>query len=314
MLATTLSDKSVGVLLRVMDMHTARAQGAVLRLMGQRAADSLIDAGLLSEDGVIPMIVMMDNYEDDPVAAEWSPEHRAYGYRDNTGRWIEADVRDIAAYQVEFPRVIAGMLVQFDRAGSPPPKTLVEGHLLDLGVIKLAGSEKPVPVWFARCLGNPDVWQKVSGFMERRPPVGMRVILTSTRGERIPASLNRRDVIVAVSDVFAGPGSLAISPEMLNARVFPGQVRHREPIDHSENYGVVWLRGKPISFGGDRQREALRQLFTAFWNGTPRLRTAVVLEEAGYGAKVNSFPKAFGARGDWRLFIKYAEGDCWIEP
>jgi hypothetical protein len=314
MLATTLSDKSVGVLLRVMDMHTARAQGAVLRLMGQRAADSLIDAGLLSEDGVIPMIVMMDDYEDDPVAAEWSPEHRAYGYRDNTGRWIEADVRDIAAYQVEFPRVIAGMLVQFDRAGSPPPKTLVEGHLLDLGVIRLAGSEKPVPVWFARCLGNPDVWQKVSGFMERRPPVGMRVILTSTRGQRIPASLNRRDAIVAVSDVFAGPGSLAISPEMLNARVFPGQVQHREPIDHSENYGVVWLRGKPISFGGDRQREALRQLFTAFWNGTPRLRTAVVLEEAGYGAKVNSFPKAFGARGDWRLFIKYAEGDCWIEP
>lgn len=314
MLATTLNNQSIGVLLRVMDMHTARVQGAVLRMMGSRAADRLIDVGLLFENGVIPVVAMMDDYEDDPVAAEWSPEHRAYGYRDNTGRWVEAEHREIAAYEVDFPRAIAGMLVQFDRTGSPPLQTLIDGHLVDLGVIRLAGTEGPVPVWFARCLGNPDVWQKVSDLMARRPPVGMRIILTSTRGERIPDSASKRDVIVAVSDVLEGPDSLAISPEMLNARVFPGQLQRRQPIDHTENYGVVWLRGKPISFGGDRQREALRQLFTAYWSGSPRLRTAVVLEEAGYGPKVNSFPKAFGTHGDWRLFIKYADGDCWIEP
>lgn len=314
MLATTLDNRSIGVLLRVMDMQEARAQGAVLRLMGQRAADSLIDSGLLAEDGIIPIVVMMDDYEDEPVAAEWSPEHKAYGYREKSGRWVEADHRDIAAYKVDFARAVAGMLVQFDRAGSPPPRTLVEGCLLDLGVIRLAGTENPLQVWFARCLGNPGVWQKVAGFIERRPPVGPRIILTSTRGERIPPSPNRRDVIVAVSDVLAGHGSLAISPEILSARVFPGQVQRREPIDHSEDFGTVWLRGKSISFGGDKQREALRQLFTAYWKGSPRLRTAVVLEEAGYKGKVNSFPKAFGESGDWRLFIKYAAGECWIEP
>lgn len=313
MLATTLDSRSIGVLLRVMDMHTARAQGAVLRLMGQGAADSLIDSGLLTEDGVIPIVVMMDDYEDEPVAAEWSPEQRTYGYREKSGRWVRADPRDIAAYKVHFERAVAGMLVQFDRAGSPPPKTLVEGHLLDLGVIRLAGTENPVPVWFARCLGTSEVWQKVSGFLERRPAVGTRIILTSTRGERIPSSPNRRDVIVAVSDVLAGNGGLAISPEVLKARVFPGQVQRREPIDHSEDFGIVWLRGKSISFGGDKQREALRLLFTAHWKGAPRLRTAVVLEEAGFSAKVNSIAKAFGDSGDWRLFIKYADGYCWIE-
>ncbi len=314
MLAAPLNDKSIGVLLRVMDMHTARAQGAVLRLMGHRAADSLIDSRLLIEDGFIPIVVMMDDYEDEPVPAEWSPEHRAYGYREKSGRWVEADLRDIAAYKVDFQRAVASMLVQFDRAGTPPPQALVEGCLLDLGVIRLAGADKPVPVWFARCLGNPEVWRKVAAFMERRPAVGTRIILTSTRGECVPPSPNRRDVIVAVSDVFAEPGSLAISPEILSARVFPGQVQRREPIDHSEDFGTVWLRGKPIPFGGDKQREALRQLFTAYWKGSPRLRTAVVLEEAGYKGKVNSFPKAFGESGDWRLFIKYAAGECWIEP
>jgi hypothetical protein len=313
MLATTLSDRSVGVLLRVMEMQTARAQGAVLRLMGQREADKLIDSRLVVEDGVIPIVVMMDDYEDEPVAAEWSPELRAYGYREKSGRWVVADPRDIAAFKVDFERTIASMLVQFDRGGSPQPKTLVEGYLLDLGAIRLAGADKPVPVWFARCLGTPEVWQKIAGYMERRPAVGPRLILTSTRGERISPSLKRRDVIVAVSDVFAGPGSLAISPEILDARVFPAQMQRRHPIDHSEDYGIVWLKEKQIAFRGDKKCEALRQLFTAYWSGSPRLRTAAVLEEAGYGAKVNTLPKAFGETGDWRLFIKYADGYCWIE-
>lgn len=314
MLATKLDNRSIGVLLRVMDMQEARAQGAVLRLMGQRAADSLIDSGLLAEDGIIPIVVMMDDYEDEPVAAEWSPEHKAYGYREKSGRWVEADHRDIAAYKVDFPRAVAGMLVQFDRAGSPPPRTLVDGYLLDLGVIRLAGAENPLQVWFARCLGNPGVWQKVVGFIERRPPVGARIILTSTRGERIPPSPNRRDVIVAVSDVLAGHGSLAISPEILRARVFPGQVQRREPIDHSENCGVVWLRGEKLEFGGDKQRAFLEILFDAYWAGKPIRRTSEVLSQAGFKEDTNSVAKAFSGKPGYKKFIRQSEGNIWIEP
>lgn len=314
MLATTLDNRSIGVLLRVMDMQEARAQGAVLRLMGQRAADTLIDSGLLAEDGFIPIVVMMDDYEDEPVSAEWSPEHQAYGYREKSGRWVEADHRDIAAYKVDFPRAVAGMLVKFDRAGSPPPKTLVEGHLLDLGMIRLAGAEKPVPVWFARCLGTPGVWQKVAAFMERRPSVGPRIILTSTRGERIPPSPNRRDVIVAVSDVLAGQGSLAISPEILSVRVFPGQVQRREPIDHSENCGVVWLRGERLEFGGDKQRAFLEILFDAYWAGKRVRRTSEVLSQAGFKEDTNSVAKAFSGKPAYKKFIRQSEGNIWIEP
>ena len=314
MLTAGADRQSVELLLRVMETPAAKVHGSALRLAGSRATETLLAARLLVASGDIPVVAAMDDYEDEPIRVEWSPEERAHRYRDSTGRWIKVDPDEITAYGVDFPRAVAGMLVQFDRAGSPPPQALVEGHLLDLGVIRLARAEKPVPVWFGRCLGSPDVRQKVAGFMERRPPLETRIILTSTRGERILPSPNRRDVIVAVSDVLAGPGSLAISPEILSARVFPGQVQRREPIDHSEDFAIVWLRGKSIPFGGDKQREALRQLFTAYWNGAPRLRTAVVLEEAGFSAKVNSFPKAFGESGDWRLFIKYAAGNCWIEP
>jgi hypothetical protein len=305
---------SVELLLRVMETPEARALGSALRLVGSRATDALLAAGLLVGRGQIPVVAAMDDYEDEPIAAEWSPEHRAYGYRDRTGRWIRIDEAEITAYGVDLPRAIAGMLVQFDRTGSPPPQMLADGHLIDLGVVRLVGAERPVPVWFARCLGNPDVWHKISGFMERRPPVGPRIILTSTRGERIPPSPNRRDVILAMSDVFGGPGSLAISPEMLKARVFPSQVNHREPIDHSENCGVVWLRGERLEFGGDKQRQFLQLLFDAYWAGKPVRRAIDVLSEAGFKEDTNSVAKAFSGKPGYKKFIRQSEGNIWIEP
>lgn len=312
-MSATVDRQSVELLLRVMETSEARAQGSSLRLVGSRATETLLAAGLLVGRGQIPVVAAMDDYEDEPIAAEWSPEHRAYGYRDSTGRWIGVDVAEITAYGVDFPRVIAGMLVQFDRTGSAPPQALVEGLLLDVGVIKLTGAEEPVPVWFARRLSDPAVWEKVSDLMRRRPPEEVRVILTSTRGSRIPET-GRRDIVISVSDVLAGPGTFAISPKLMGARVFPDRAQRRYPIDHSENYGIVWLRDETFEFGGDKQRNFLELLFDAYWAGRRVLRTSDLLAEAGFGDKTNTVSKAFSGRTDYKKFIRQSEGNIWIEP
>lgn len=313
-MSAAVDRQSVELLLRVMETPETRAQGSALRLVASRATESLLAAGLLVGRGQIPVVAAMDDYEDEPIVAEWSPEHQAHGYSDRTGRWIRVDPSEITAYGVDFPRAIAGMLVQFDRAGSPPPQELIDGYLIDLGVIRMAGAESPVPVWFARCLGSNDIWQKVFALMERRPSAGPRVIFTSTPGDRIPVSPNKRDVIVAVSDVFAGPGSLVISPQILGARVFPAQARRRYPIDHSENFGVVWLRDETMEFSGDKQRALLEILFDAYWAGKPVRRASDVLAEAGFSEGTNSVSKALSGRTDYRKFIRQSEGNIWIEP
>ena len=171
-----------------------------------------------------------------------------------------------------------------------------------------------MPVWFARRLGVPSVWTKVEELIERRPPEENRIILTSTQGDHIPTTSQRRNHIISVADVTRSPGTLAISPQVLGARVFPGQVQRRFPIDHSEDCGLVWHRGETLTFGGDKQRQLLQLLFSAYWVGAPVLRVAAVLEEAGYGGQVNSLKKAFGRRDDWQTFIKFDDGNCWIEP
>jgi len=289
-------------------------QTSALHQVSRSATDALIAAKLLVSGGHVPVVAAMDNYEDEPVEATWSAELKSFGYHDSTGRWVKVANQDIAACRVDYGLALAKMLVAFERAGPSRPTPLVSDLIWEVGTIKLAGAKAPVPVWFARRLGDPGVWAQLEALIGRKPPQEIRIILTSTPGERIPATAQKRNHIINVADVAGDPAKLAISPQVLGARVFPGQVQRRFPIDHSDDYGIVWLRGETLTFGSDKQRQLLGLLFDAYWSGSPVCRTAVVLFEAGYGDSTNAFSKVFSGRDDWRSFIKYADGNCWIEP
>lgn len=310
----SLSKLAIDLLLRVMEARSASVQGSTLQQVSPRAADMLLEAKLLIPSGHVPVIASMDDYEDEPIAATWSPELKSFGYHDSVGRWIQVDEQEIAAYRVDFGRALAKMLVSFERLGPSAPQPLIKDQLWDLGTIKLAGAKTPVPIWFARRLRDPSTWSQMVGLIERRPVAEKRIILTSTGGDRILPAPNTRHVIVSVADVLNDQGKLAISPQVLGARMFPEEVQRRFPIDHSEDCGIVWLKGETLTFRGDKQRLLLKQLFDEYWSGSPVCRTSAILFGAGYKDQTNSLAKAFGKRRDWQRFIKYDDGNCWIEP
>ena len=308
-----LSKRAIDLLLRVMEARSTSVQASALRQVSPQATDKLLQAKLLFPSGHVPVIAGMDDYEDEPIAATWSAELKSYGYNDSVGRWIKVDEQEIAACRVDYGLALAKMLLAFERVGPSRPTPLIADLVWDAGTIKLAGAKAPAPVWFARRLGDPAVWTNFEALFARRPPEEVRIILTSTPAERIPETAQKRNYMINVADIAGDPAKLAISPQILGARVFPEQVQRRFPIDHSEDCGIVWLRGEAIKFGGDKQRQLLRQLFESHELGTRVCRTAVVLEEAGFGPQVNSLKKAFGRRDDWRRFIRYVDGNCWIE-
>lgn len=309
-----MSKRAIDLLLRAMEARSMSLQTSALHQVSHSATDALIGAKLLVPSGHVPVVAAMDDYEDEPVEATWSAELKSFGYHDSTGRWVEVANQDIAACKVDYGLALAKMLVAFERAGPSRPTSLVTDLVWEVGTIKLAGAKAPVPVWFARRLGDPGVWAQLEALIGRKPPQEIRIILTSTPGERIPETAQKRNHIINVADVAGDPVKLAISPQVLGARVFPGQAQRRFPIDHSDDYGIVWLRSETLTFGSDKQRQLLGLLFNAYWSGSPECRTAVVLFEAGYGDSTNSFSKVFSGRDDWRSFIKYADGNCWIEP
>ncbi len=312
--ATSLSKRAIDLLLRAMEARGASLQVSALQQVSRAATDALFKANLLVPSGHVPVVAGMDDYEDEPFEATWSAELKSFGYHDSIGRWIMVTDQDIAACRVDYGLALAKMLVAFERAGPSRPTTLIADLIWDVGTIKLAGAKAPVPVWFARRLSDPGIWAQLEALITRKPPHEIRIILTSTAGGRIPESSQKRNHFISVADVASDPNKLAISPQVLGARVFPGQAQRRFPIDHSDDYGIVWLRGETLTFGSDRQRQLLGLLFEAYWSGSPVCRTAAVLFEAGYGDSTNAFSKVFRGRDDWRSFIKYADGNCWIEP
>lgn len=309
-----MSKRAIDLLLQVMETRAAKVQGATLRQIAPRATDQLLAAKLLVASGIIPVVTAMDNFEDEPIPAEWCPERRQYGYLNSVGRWISVDADEIAALAIDYQLLFAKMLVGFERAGPSRPTPLIDGVAWDIGTIRLKGAKSPVPVWFTRRLSDPAVLEKVGALFERRPPEEVRVILTSTPGDRILMTANKRNIVISIADVASAPGKLAISPQTLGARVFPGQVQRKFPIDHSDDCGIVWHRGETLTFGGDKQRLLLQSLFAACEVKSPVRRIAHVLEVACYGSQVNTLKKAFGRRTDWQRFIKFEDGNCWIEP
>lgn len=309
-----MSKRAIDLLLRAMEARSTSLQASALHQVSRGATDALLAAKLLVPSGHVPVVAGMDDYEDEPVEATWSAELKSYGYHDSTGRWINVANQDIAACKVDYGLALGKMLVAFERAGPSRPTSLIPDFVLDVGTIKLTGAKAPVPVWFARRLGDPGVWTQVEALIGRKPPQEIRIILTSTPGERIPEIAQKRNHMINLADVAGDPAKLAISPRILGARVFPGQVQRRFPIDHSDDCGLVWHADKTFTFGGDKQRLLIQLLFAAYWAGSPVLRVAAVLEEAGYGGQVNSLKKAFGRREDWQAFIKFDDGNCWIEP
>lgn len=312
--ATSLSKRAIDLLLRAMEARGLSLQASTLHQVSRRATEMLLEAKLLVANGHVPVVAGMDDYEDEPFEATWSPEQKSFGYHDSVGHWINVDNQEIAACRVDYGLALARMLVAFQRAGPPRPAPLIADVVWDVGTITLSGAKAPVPVWFARRLGDPAIWAQLEALIGRRPPQEIRIILTSTPGERIPETAQKRNHIISVGDVADDPRKLAISPQVLGARVFPGQVQRRFPIDHSDDYGIVWLRGEALKFRSDKQRQLLGLLFDAYWSGSPECRTAAVLFEAGYKDGTNAFSKVFNGRDDWRSFIKYADGNCWIEP
>ena len=310
---TSLNKLAIDLLLRAMEARSPSLQASTLHQVSRRATDMLLEAKLLVANGHVPVVAAMDDYEDEPIEATWLPEQKSFGYYDSTGRWIRVANQDIAACRVNYGLALAQMLVAFDRAGPSRPTPLIPDLVWEVGTIKLNGAKAPVPVWFARRLGDPAVWAQLDGLLARRPPEEVRVILTSTPGERIPVNTQKRNHVISAADVI-GTSKLAISPEVLGALVFPCQAQRRFPIDHSDDYGIVWLRGQTLSFRSDKQRQLLGLLFDPYWSGSPVCRTATVLTEAGYQEGTNALAKVFSGRDNWRSFIKYADGNCWIEP
>lgn len=305
-----LDATAANLLLSVVETPSATIGGQVLEDYHASAGAALQARGLLESAGEQRVSPSLVDHEDEPVELIWSGEHGGYGYFSPAVGWVTVSGSQLALYRVRFDALFSQVLGRLDGTHTTPI-VLVPDLLWEVGEVRMPGRSKRVPVWIARRLAAPAVWVQFTDAVRLRPAPGLRIVLTFTPADRLPAQIMQGHEIINIPDV-ADSSRLAVDPDLLAARVTCGAPPADVAITMAADGASVTVRGTRYAFGGSKQRAIIRQLYAAWKSGKSECLTVEVLEAAEFSRSVNTLAKAFSGRSDWRDFIKEEHGRCWI--
>ena len=116
-------------------------------------------ANLLVRCGHELVTTSMADHDDAPVSLTWSAEHNGYGYFSPSAGWITVPEERLVVFGVNMPVMLARMMVRMDVSSRAGPVALAPNLLWEIGDVRFGGRRQSVPVWFARRLQEPSVWQ-----------------------------------------------------------------------------------------------------------------------------------------------------------
>lgn len=288
-----LDAEAVDLLLQVLELREPILSGAAAEL-SPRSAAVLAAAGLLVPHGHEDVSASQADHEDTPVSLIWSEGHGGFTYFSPAVGLAPVPQERLVRYRVDAAVMLDAMAEGLDRPSNRVAFPLVNGVLWEIGEVRLGRRPVRVPLWFARRLTDPVVLRQVTDAARARPHNRLRVILTSARPSRAAEVEIRGATVVALRDVLATPDTLAVSPDILDARLAGVPVRSDAgPIALSPDHRQLRINGgPPISFKSDAQMAAIRKLVDAHRQGE-RLRISELTDHG-------SLARLFGAK-KWAL-------------
>lgn len=294
---------SLELLLQILEMPKPVVTAAAIETLGARRAAPLIELGLLKPAGQERSSTSMSDHDDAPVSLSWSAEHGCYGYFSPTAGWITVSNDEIARYSVDVSASLARLMVNADVSARGGPTSLRPDLLWEVGDVRLGRRAQRVPVWFARRLYAPPVFQQLTNAVKARPSPQLRVILTSTSLRRLPAEALPGHLIVPVEDVIDHATGIGIHPQILAARLDGSrQPNVGSAIDLSPDGRRLTINGMvTIDFKTEIQIKLIRKLVGGHREGK-RFSVQELLTEGGSGSA--SLPRAFGKK-KWATLKPY---------
>jgi hypothetical protein len=308
----SLDQQTIDILLSVIETPHAVVTSAALDGFYAAKAPALKASGLLELKDHRRAAVSLADHDDEPVNLSWSPEHRGYGYFSPSAGWVPVSDGQMSSFGISFEKLFEHLLDRLDLSTRASPTILLPDLLWEIGEVRLPGRSKRVPLWIGRRLADPKVWSRFAETVRARPAPGLRIVLSLTSADRLPALIHQGHSIIAVRDIVDHASGLVVDPDLLGARVASGAPSADAFITMGADGASVTVRGTRYAFSGSKQRALIRQLYEAWQSGSPECLTAEVLENAEYSDSVNTLNKAFSGRTDWRDFIKEEHGRCWM--
>lgn len=308
----SLDQQTIDILLSVIETPHAMVTSAALDGFYAAKAPALKSSGLLELKDHRRAAVSLADHDDEPVNLSWSPEHRGYGYFSPSAGWVPVSDSQMASFCISFEKLFKRLLERLDISTPAAPTVLLPDLLWEIGQVRLPGRGKRVPLWIGRRLADTKVWSRFAETVRARPAPGLRIVLSLTSADRLPAQIHQGHSIIAVRDIVDHASGLVVDPDLLAARIASGTTSTDALITMAADGASVTVRGKRYAFSGSKQRAVIRQLYEAWEAGKPECLTVEVLGNAEYSDSVNTLTKAFSGRTDWRDFIKEEHGRCWM--
>ena len=304
-----LESAALELLLTAIETPEAAISGAVLDDYHASESVTLKEAGLLKPDGHEAVSASLADHDDVPVTLTWSADDGGLGYFSPGAGWVTVAEDRITRFRVDFPVLLARLMVQTDVSSRSGPAPLVPDLLWEIGDVRLGRRTQRVPIWFARRLHEPSVWRQIKDVAKARPTSGLRVVLTSTPSHRFPDEVIAGHLLVGIRDVIDFASGLAVHPDILAARL---DGSHQPDVEEA-----LYLSpdGKQLLINGDvtiRFRSAyhiaiIRKLVTGFREGK-RFTARELLDHAQSSS--DTLRQAFGAKKWAQLepYIKTRDG------
>jgi hypothetical protein len=300
--------QSIEVLLSALEAPRPALSAAALQSFPAQVGAQLIAAALIKPDGHEAVATSLADHDDSPVTLTWSAEHRGFGYFSQAAGWVGVPHADIDRYGVDLAGVMAALTAKMQLSPKAAPSVLVADHLWEIGKSRFGQRAHQTPIMFGRRLHDVGTWQSVRRTLEARPSQQRRVILTSTRPDRLPEP-PAGNVLISVHDAL-GDG-LALDPAVIAARL------DRLPAADTSDPIVLIGDGKEVRLFGEvfrfpkgvRQREIIRLMYGRYqqgqlWTSTEEIVATLDLRSK---ARIRDFFKRSPA---WNRLLTERNGMC----
>lgn len=266
-----ISREAVELVLAVIEAEQPMLNGAAAEFSPGPVA-LLKAAGLLVQHGHEQVSASLADDDDSPVSLIPTGEMGGLAYFSQASGLTTIPTHRLQRHRIDMAHFLSVIATQLDLPNNLKPRELVGGYLWELGAARLPQRSVRVPVWFARRLWDPAVGQQVGAALAARPHTSTIILLCSSTGRRVANIVLPGTAVIPLRDVLMDDATLAVSAEIINARLRGVPVPSGGPIVLSpDGTRLTILGGEPIPFKSSDQIAAIRQLVDAYYAGT-RLR------------------------------------------
>lgn len=261
---TQLTAGAVSLLFGLLEQNEPVISAGAAR-MHQEEVANLEETGLLVPHDHELVVSALDDHDDAPVSVTWSERHHALTYFSPSTGIVVVPPENVQRRRVEIGRVLAAITIDWDVPDGRQPFSLIGDILWEITDVRF-GRRARLPIWFARRLWDRDIRRQIIDMAKARPLLTPRVIVTSSRTERINDVEIPGVVIVPIREVLTRPEGLKITGDILDARLRGAPVMAGAgPIALSADGTELSINGGPaILFKPGHQFDAIQLLVTAY--------------------------------------------------